>query len=115
MLQAEQVLREIGKAKLPGLLVAGNQFRNLEEGCGKIWAGVIRIGGCPVRNEEMKTLVDRYPLTNSIDFLCRNGPAFLEPLDDDEATTDEEDDNVVVDEETNALMVFYGGRDYDEA
>ncbi|KAG5628209.1 hypothetical protein H5410_013427 [Solanum commersonii] len=71
----------------------------------------IRIGGYPITNEDIKTLVDRYPLTDNVAFLCRNGPAFLEPLDnDDEATAeeemDEEDDDVVVDEETNTLMVF---------
>ncbi|KAH0757758.1 hypothetical protein KY290_021251 [Solanum tuberosum] len=79
----------------------------------------LRIGGCHVTDEEMETLADHYPLTDSAAFLCRIGPAFLEPLDDDEATADEamdeEDDVDVVDEEANALMGFYGGRDDGEA
>ncbi|KAH0679319.1 hypothetical protein KY284_020404 [Solanum tuberosum] len=74
----------------------------------------LRICGCPVTDEEMETMAERYPLTESAPFLCGTGPAFLEPLDDDEATVgeamdDEEDD--VVDEEANALMVFDGGDD----
>ncbi|KAG5571931.1 hypothetical protein H5410_061697 [Solanum commersonii] len=60
----------------------------------------------------MATMAKRYPLTESASFLCRTGPAFLEPLDDDEATADEamddEEDNVV-DEEANALIVFDHG------
>ncbi|KAH0652570.1 hypothetical protein KY289_030248 [Solanum tuberosum] len=72
----------------------------------------LRIGGRPVTDEDMETMVERYLLTESAAFLCRTGPAFLEPPDDDEATADEvmddeEDDDV--DEEANALMVFDGG------
>uniref|UniRef100_M1DH11 Uncharacterized protein n=1 Tax=Solanum tuberosum TaxID=4113 RepID=M1DH11_SOLTU len=72
----------------------------------------LRIGGRPVTDEDMETMVERYLLTENAAFLCRTGPAFLEPLDDDEATADEamddeEDDDV--DEEANALMVFDGG------
>ncbi|KAH0763513.1 hypothetical protein KY290_019586 [Solanum tuberosum] len=74
----------------------------------------LRIGGRPVTDAEMETMAERYPLTESASFLCRTGPAFLEPLDDNEATVDkamddEEDD--VVDEEANALMVFDHGDD----
>ncbi|KAH0712175.1 hypothetical protein KY289_008134 [Solanum tuberosum] len=75
----------------------------------------LRIGGRPVTDEEMVTLVDRYPLTESANFLCGTGPTFLEPLDDDEATTDEamdeDDDDDAVNEEVNALMVIDGGDD----
>ncbi|KAH0716680.1 hypothetical protein KY290_012943 [Solanum tuberosum] len=70
----------------------------------------LRIGGRPVTDAEMETMVERYPLTESAAFLCRTSPAFLEPLDDDEATANKEmDDDVendVVDEEANALMEF---------
>ncbi|KAH0679294.1 hypothetical protein KY284_020379 [Solanum tuberosum] len=75
----------------------------------------LRIGGRPVTDDEMETLADRYPLIDSAAFLCKSGPAFLEPIDDDEATADEEmdgddDDDVAVDE-ANALMVFDPGND----
>ncbi|KAH0761708.1 hypothetical protein KY290_017781 [Solanum tuberosum] len=75
----------------------------------------LQIGGRPVTDVEMETIVDRYPLTESAAALCRTGPAFLEPLDDDEATAnealddDEEDD--ADEEEANALMVFDGSDD----
>ncbi|KAH0689203.1 hypothetical protein KY289_016561 [Solanum tuberosum] len=74
----------------------------------------LRIGGLPITDEEMETLADRYPLIESAAFLCRSGPAFMEPFDDDEATADDamddsEDD--AVDEEANALMVFDGSDD----
>ncbi|KAH0764788.1 hypothetical protein KY285_000659 [Solanum tuberosum] len=74
----------------------------------------LRIGGCPVPDEEIETLADGYPLIESAAFLCRSSPTFLEPLDNDEATADEamedkEDD--VVDEEANVLMVFDRGDD----
>ncbi|KAH0644669.1 hypothetical protein KY284_032553 [Solanum tuberosum] len=74
----------------------------------------LRIGGHHVTDAEMETMAECYPLTESATFLCRTGPAFLEPLDDDEATADEamddeEDDDV--DEEANALMVFDHGDD----
>ncbi|KAG5600523.1 hypothetical protein H5410_031893 [Solanum commersonii] len=67
----------------------------------------LRIGGRPVIDAEMETMAKCYPVSESIAFLCKTGPAFLEPLDDDEATDDEATDNVV-DGETNALMVFNG-------
>uniref|UniRef100_M1E149 Putative plant transposon protein domain-containing protein n=1 Tax=Solanum tuberosum TaxID=4113 RepID=M1E149_SOLTU len=74
----------------------------------------LQIGGHPVTDAEMETMAERYPLTESASFLCRTGPAFLEPLDDDEAIADEamddEEDNAV-DEEANALMVFDHGDD----
>ncbi|KAH0729888.1 hypothetical protein KY289_001076 [Solanum tuberosum] len=63
----------------------------------------LRISGRRVTDAEMETMAERYPLTESATFLCRTGPAFLEPLDDEE-------DNVV-DEEANALMVFDHGDD----
>ncbi|KAH0669888.1 hypothetical protein KY285_024024 [Solanum tuberosum] len=70
----------------------------------------LRIRGHPVTDAEMETMVELYPLTESAAFLCRTGPAFLEPLDDDEATVDEamDDDEAddAVDDEANALMVF---------
>ncbi|KAH0688947.1 hypothetical protein KY289_016305 [Solanum tuberosum] len=72
----------------------------------------LRIGGRPVTDEEMETLADHYSLIESVAFLCRSGPTFMEPLDDDEATADEardDKDDDVVDEEANALMVFDGG------
>ncbi|KAG5582081.1 hypothetical protein H5410_052708, partial [Solanum commersonii] len=62
----------------------------------------LRIGGRPVTNDEMETMMERYPLTESAVFLCKAGPAFLEPPDDDEAMDYEDDD--VVDEEKNSLM-----------
>ncbi|KAG5607032.1 hypothetical protein H5410_028524 [Solanum commersonii] len=74
----------------------------------------LRIGGRPVTDAEMETMAERYPLTESAAFLCRTGPAFLEPLDNDNATIDEamddEDDNVV-DEKANAVM--YELQDHD--
>ncbi|KAH0633352.1 hypothetical protein KY284_036140 [Solanum tuberosum] len=74
----------------------------------------LRIGGSPVTDVEIATMAERYSLTESAAFLCRTGPAFLEPLDDDEATADEakvEEEEDVADEEANALMVFDGGDD----
>uniref|UniRef100_M1DTF3 Putative plant transposon protein domain-containing protein n=1 Tax=Solanum tuberosum TaxID=4113 RepID=M1DTF3_SOLTU len=74
----------------------------------------LRIGGSPVTDAEMETMAERYPLSESAAFLCKTGPAFLEPLDDEEATADEamdDEEDDVVDEETNALMVFDGGDD----
>ncbi|KAG5600524.1 hypothetical protein H5410_031894 [Solanum commersonii] len=65
------------------------------------------IDGRRIIDAEMETMAERYPLSESTAFLCKTGPAFLEPLDDDEATDDEATDNVV-DGETNALMVFNG-------
>ncbi|KAG5612368.1 hypothetical protein H5410_023649, partial [Solanum commersonii] len=67
------------------------------------------MGGRPITDEEIETLADRYPLTETAAFLCRSGPAFMEPLDDDEATADEAMDDEeadAVDEDANALMVF---------
>uniref|UniRef100_M1DRM7 Uncharacterized protein n=1 Tax=Solanum tuberosum TaxID=4113 RepID=M1DRM7_SOLTU len=79
----------------------------------------LHIGGRLVTDEEMDTLADRYPLTESATFLCRTSPTVLEPLDDNEATADEEmeddDDANAVDDEANALMVFDKGRDDAEA
>ncbi|KAG5583925.1 hypothetical protein H5410_044359 [Solanum commersonii] len=69
----------------------------------------LRIGGRPVTDAEMATMAERYPLSESAIFLCKTGPAFLEPLDNDKAIDDEDDDDVV-DKETNALMVFDGGK-----
>ncbi|KAH0661654.1 hypothetical protein KY284_026585 [Solanum tuberosum] len=72
------------------------------------------IGGRPIIDDEMETMAERYPLTESAAFLCRTGPAFLEPLDDDEATIDEamnDEEDDVVGEEANALMVFDRGDD----
>ncbi|KAG5614586.1 hypothetical protein H5410_014410 [Solanum commersonii] len=71
----------------------------------------LQIGGRPITDEEMETLADRYLLTESVAFLCRFGPAFIEPLDDDEATADEamanEEDDEAVNAETNALMMVH--------
>uniref|UniRef100_M1DV02 Uncharacterized protein n=1 Tax=Solanum tuberosum TaxID=4113 RepID=M1DV02_SOLTU len=72
----------------------------------------LRIGGRPVTDAEMETMAECYPLSESATFLCKIGPAFLEPLDDHEATVDEamdDEEEDAVDEETNALMVFDGG------
>ncbi|KAG5576880.1 hypothetical protein H5410_057014 [Solanum commersonii] len=69
----------------------------------------LRLDGHLVTDAEMETMAERYPLTKSAAFLCRTGPAFLEPLDDDEATADEamdDEEDDIVDEEANALMVF---------
>ncbi|KAG5567918.1 hypothetical protein H5410_065066, partial [Solanum commersonii] len=69
----------------------------------------LQIGGRPITNGEMETLADHYPLIESATFMCRSGPAFLEPLDDDVATADEamnDEEDDAVDEEVNALMVF---------
>ncbi|KAH0654362.1 hypothetical protein KY289_032040 [Solanum tuberosum] len=72
----------------------------------------LRIGVRPVMDNEMETLAERYPLTESATYICRIGPAFQKPLDDDEEMDDDEDD--VVDEDANVLMVFDGGRDDDD-
>ncbi|KAH0754611.1 hypothetical protein KY290_024881 [Solanum tuberosum] len=74
----------------------------------------LRIGGGHVTDDEMETMEERYPLTESAAFLCKTIPAFLDPMDDDKATVDkvmddEEDD--VVDEKANVLMVFDGNDD----
>ncbi|KAH0669774.1 hypothetical protein KY285_023929 [Solanum tuberosum] len=74
----------------------------------------LRIGGRPVTDADMEIMAEHYPLSESAAFLCKTGPAFLEPLDDDEATADEatdDEEDDVVDEETNAFMVFDGGDD----
>ncbi|KAH0689616.1 hypothetical protein KY289_016974 [Solanum tuberosum] len=78
----------------------------------------LRIGGRPVTDAEMETMAERYPLSESAAFLCKTGPAFVEPLDDDEPTADEAmDDADDADEaadaadEANAFMVFDGGDD----
>ncbi|KAH0671114.1 hypothetical protein KY289_025607 [Solanum tuberosum] len=49
------------------------------------------LGGRPVSEDEMETLAERYPLTDSAMHKCRMGPAFQEPINDDDATTDEGD------------------------
>ncbi|KAG5592453.1 hypothetical protein H5410_042967 [Solanum commersonii] len=73
----------------------------------------LQIGGRSVTDDEMETLADYYPLIDSAVFLCKSGPAFMEPLDDDDATTDEEmdddddDDNDDKVDEANALMIIY--------
>uniref|UniRef100_M1DBI3 Uncharacterized protein n=1 Tax=Solanum tuberosum TaxID=4113 RepID=M1DBI3_SOLTU len=52
----------------------------------------LRVGGRPVSEDEMVTLAERYPLTDSAMYLCQMGPTFQEPIDDDDdATVDEED------------------------
>ncbi|KAH0714899.1 hypothetical protein KY284_007804 [Solanum tuberosum] len=74
----------------------------------------LRISGRPVTDAEMETMAKRYPLSESVAFLCKTGTAFLEPLDDDKATADEamdDEEDDAVDEDTNALMVFDGGDD----
>uniref|UniRef100_M1DS99 Uncharacterized protein n=1 Tax=Solanum tuberosum TaxID=4113 RepID=M1DS99_SOLTU len=74
--------------------------------------GIVADRRTPITDEEMENMADRYPLTESVSFLCRTGPAFLEPLDDDEATADEMMDDAkddADDEKVNALMVFDGG------
>ncbi|KAH0724926.1 hypothetical protein KY284_000791 [Solanum tuberosum] len=49
------------------------------------------IGGRPVTEDEMATLAERYPLTDSTIYMCRMGPVFQEPVDGDDSTTDKED------------------------
>ncbi|KAH0645580.1 hypothetical protein KY284_033464 [Solanum tuberosum] len=75
----------------------------------------LRIRGRPVIDAEMETMAERYPLSESATFLCKTGPAFLEPLDDDEPTADGamDDDKEATDaaDEANAFMVFDGGDD----
>ncbi|KAH0717181.1 hypothetical protein KY285_013212 [Solanum tuberosum] len=75
----------------------------------------LRIGGRPVTDAEMETMAERYPLSESATFLCKTGPAFVEPLDDDKPTADKamDDEEEAVDaaDEVNALMVFDGGDD----
>ncbi|KAH0689755.1 hypothetical protein KY289_017113 [Solanum tuberosum] len=76
----------------------------------------LRIGGRPVTDDEMETLADRYLLIDSATFMCKSGPAFLEPLnDDDDAIADEamddDEEGAAVDGGANALMVFDGGDD----
>ncbi|KAG5610716.1 hypothetical protein H5410_021997 [Solanum commersonii] len=51
----------------------------------------LRIGGGSVTEDEMATLAERYPLTDSAMYMCRIGPSFQEPIDDDDSTADEED------------------------
>ncbi|KAG5594768.1 hypothetical protein H5410_036000 [Solanum commersonii] len=68
----------------------------------------LRIRGCPIMDNEMETLAERYPLTESATYICRIGPTFQEPLDNEEANVDEEMDGEEedddVDEDANALM-----------
>ncbi|KAH0679869.1 hypothetical protein KY284_020954 [Solanum tuberosum] len=51
----------------------------------------LRIGGRLVTEDEMVTLVERYPLTDSAMYTCQMGSTFQEPIDDDDATADDED------------------------
>uniref|UniRef100_M1E183 Putative plant transposon protein domain-containing protein n=1 Tax=Solanum tuberosum TaxID=4113 RepID=M1E183_SOLTU len=49
------------------------------------------ISGRPVTEDEMETLAEHYPLTDSRMYMCQMGPAFQEPIDDDDTTFDKED------------------------
>ncbi|KAG5628010.1 hypothetical protein H5410_013228 [Solanum commersonii] len=49
------------------------------------------IGGHPVIEDEMETLAERYPLTDSTMYMYQMRPAFQEPIDDNDATADKED------------------------
>ncbi|KAG5576182.1 hypothetical protein H5410_056316 [Solanum commersonii] len=93
---------------LMGKIVYVTQTKALDTSHGPVMLAQERKAQDDITDEEMVALVDRYPLTESANFLCGTGPAFLEPLDDDEATTDEamdeEDDDDAVNEEVNALM-----------
>lgn len=74
----------------------------------------LRIGGCTVTDVEMQTLTERYPLIDSVAYLCNNGPTFSELVDDDEPTADEDMDEEEDDadgDEVNVLMVFVRGDD----
>ncbi|KAG5590026.1 hypothetical protein H5410_040540 [Solanum commersonii] len=51
----------------------------------------LRIGGRLMIEDEMATLAEHYPLTDSVMYLFRMGPAFQEPIDDDDAIADAED------------------------
>ncbi|KAG5630615.1 hypothetical protein H5410_002332 [Solanum commersonii] len=51
----------------------------------------LRIGGHPMTEDEMETLVEHYSLSDSAMYICRMGPVFQEPIDDD-AIADEEDE-----------------------
>lgn len=76
----------------------------------------LRIWFLLVTDDEMKALVERYPLIDSATFLCKTDPTFLEHVDDDEPIADkamdfeEYDDDV---DKENSLMVF--DHDNDEA
>ncbi|XP_049372496.1 uncharacterized protein LOC125837407 [Solanum verrucosum] len=74
----------------------------------------LQIGGYLVIDDEMETMGERYPLIESVAFLCKTSPAFLEPMDDDEASADEamdDEEEDVVDDKATALMVFDRGDD----
>ncbi|KAH0636624.1 hypothetical protein KY289_036539 [Solanum tuberosum] len=49
------------------------------------------ISGRPVTEDEMETLAESYPLTNSTMYMCQMGLAFQEHIDDDDTTSDKED------------------------
>ncbi|KAG5589800.1 hypothetical protein H5410_040314 [Solanum commersonii] len=78
------------------------------------------VGGRPVSEDEMATLAEHYPLTDSAMYLCRMGSTFQEPIDDDDATADEEDgsDEYASDDigpgdgDTDRLREDYGEHSY---
>uniref|UniRef100_M1DS73 Uncharacterized protein n=1 Tax=Solanum tuberosum TaxID=4113 RepID=M1DS73_SOLTU len=45
----------------------------------------LRIGSYSVTEDELETLAERYPLTNSAMYMCWIGPVFQEPIDDYDA------------------------------
>uniref|UniRef100_M1D981 Integrase core domain containing protein n=1 Tax=Solanum tuberosum TaxID=4113 RepID=M1D981_SOLTU len=48
-------------------------------------------GGHPVTEDEIATLAEGYPLTDSVMYMCRMVLAFQEPIDDNDATADDKD------------------------
>ena len=68
----------------------------------------LRIGGRPATQDELTALEVRYPMTESAMFMCREGPAFQEPLDDDEPTIEEVMDDDVDDTATALMAVDTG-------
>ncbi|KAG5585418.1 hypothetical protein H5410_045852 [Solanum commersonii] len=50
----------------------------------------LSIGGHSVTEDEMATLAEHYPLTDSAMYMCWMGPTFQEPIDDDDTIADEE-------------------------
>lgn len=69
----------------------------------------LKIGGCPVTNDEIEDSAERYPLIDSAAYLCTS-PAFFELVDDvepavDEAMDDEKDDDTV-DETQRVFLPF---------
>ncbi|KAH0679451.1 hypothetical protein KY284_020536 [Solanum tuberosum] len=51
----------------------------------------LRIGGHPVTEDEIETLVECYLLMDRAMYMCWMGSTFQEPIDDDDATANEED------------------------